>query len=753
MVHGSAQRSADESLSASLRRAVLGGLTAWQVVVIAAALTSPLALPIAVVVGAHVLLPALAMLGLRDRRAIPAILAVAVAFTVLDLRAAVGVSDVFTLATIWTMNLIALGPGLLLGGRRGGLAGGAVCVAVMSAATALIHPEWDPLLLSTPVTGLAIVAAAGLLTGYLRRFVDQADRQAQAAAEARHELAVSTAAGREAAETARVMHDTAINTLAAVASGGRVVEDATLVRARCRRDVAAMEELAGGRGIEYESASLTGIGARAGLVVRRTEPVGDELDQLRAEVPETVRRAMRGAADEAVRNAERHAGVDAIDVTISYVAGELEVVIADEGRGFDGRTPAGHGLSESVLGRVRDAGAAAEIASRPGTGTTVTLRWSGRAVTPGVDGGDPQASVTDVVHSIRSTACWAWAVGVVLVGVGIDLVNRPGEWSENYWALSTVACVAGGSWWFARRGGLPWWWTALVIGSVPTVFVLGLAAIGFGDDRPFRWQALMVTPLLVILLVIARGRRPLTVALVALGVTVVVVCLVLGRRDPHLIALVLVGAAPQIGVFGGWVIFHGILGRIVRAAESARRAEARDRAEIAAQEAVRSARSRWQRAGLSEALETLRTIASGAADPRDDAVQRRCAAEERFLRQVMLLSPDVVHLGPWLARALAVARERGVELTVRTGELDVPGPRAAELVGQIVLDRVTAHPAGSSLTIGLFGSEGHRARLLIVGSLHVPVALLPDTWHALRQRLGEQELLEITWPLGAAVIG
>lgn len=744
-----AQRSAGEGLSASLRRAVLGGLTAWQVVVIAAALASPLALPTGLVVAVHLVLPVLAVIGLRERRAIPVILAVAVGFTVLDLRAAVGVNDVFTLAAIWTMNLIALGPGLLLGGRRGGLVGGAVCVGIMSVATALIHPEWEPLLLSTPVTGAAIVVAAGYLTGYLHRFVDQADRQAEAAAEAHHELAVSTAAGREAAETARVMHDTAINTLAAVASGGAAVEDVALVRARCQRDVVAMEQLAGGSGIEYTSVSLADIGAGAGVAVRHLGLTGDALDQLRADVPETVSRALRGAADEAVRNAERHAGIDTVDVTVSYAGGELTVVIADQGRGFDGRIPPGHGLSGSVLGRVQDAGAAAEITSRPGHGTVVTLRWSAPAASPEVD----EAGAAAVVEGIRSTACWAWAVGVVAVGIGIDLVNRPGEWSQNYSALAVVAVVAGTSWWLARRGELPGWWIAVIVGSVPTVFVLGLAAIGFGDDRPFRWQALMVTPVLVILLVVVRGRRPLDLAWAALGLAIVIACVVLGRRDPDLIALVLVGAAPQIGVFSGWAIFNGIVGRIVREAEVARQAAARDRATIATQDMVRSARSRWQQAGLSEALETLRTIASGSADPRDPQVQRRCAGEERFLRQVMLLSPDVLHLGPWLARALAAAREQGVELTVRTGDLDAPGSAAAELLGEIVLGRVVAQPGGSSLTVGLFASEDGRARLLIVGSVEGPMNALPDTWHAVQQKLGDQELLEITWPRGTRVTG
>ncbi len=96
-------------------------------------------------------------------------------------------------------------------------------------------------------------------------------------------------------------------------------------------------------------------------------------------LPGDVVRAMAAATAEAVRNACRHAGPGArrsLDITAD--SGDLRVVITDDGRGFDPAVVPPHrlGLAVSVRGRMRQVvGASADVASSPGAGTTITLRW------------------------------------------------------------------------------------------------------------------------------------------------------------------------------------------------------------------------------------------------------------------------------------------------------------------------------------------------------------------------------------------
>ena len=86
--------------------------------------------------------------------------------------------------------------------------------------------------------------------------------------------------------------------------------------------------------------------------------------------------ALVDAASEAMANAGKHAGVQAVDVFVEVDANVVEVFVRDEGKGFD---PAAvdadrRGLSESIRGRMQRHGGTATIQSTPGEGTEVELR-------------------------------------------------------------------------------------------------------------------------------------------------------------------------------------------------------------------------------------------------------------------------------------------------------------------------------------------------------------------------------------------
>ncbi len=86
-------------------------------------------------------------------------------------------------------------------------------------------------------------------------------------------------------------------------------------------------------------------------------------------------RTLVAALREAVVNAARHAAVDRVDVFVEVQGHCVAGCVRDDGKGFD---PAGvpddrHGISHSIVDRVRRVGGTAAIVSHPGTGTEVEL--------------------------------------------------------------------------------------------------------------------------------------------------------------------------------------------------------------------------------------------------------------------------------------------------------------------------------------------------------------------------------------------
>ncbi|CCG01897.1 sensor histidine kinase [Blastococcus saxobsidens] len=97
------------------------------------------------------------------------------------------------------------------------------------------------------------------------------------------------------------------------------------------------------------------------------------LDQT-TEVDPAVEEALLRIVSEAVHNGVRHGGASRIEVRLT--AQPLQVSVRDDGRGFDASTRAagGFGLT-SMRERAQGVGAALDISSVPGEGTTVTVRW------------------------------------------------------------------------------------------------------------------------------------------------------------------------------------------------------------------------------------------------------------------------------------------------------------------------------------------------------------------------------------------
>jgi signal transduction histidine kinase len=197
-------------------------------------------------------------------------------------------------------------------------------------------------------------------------------------------LAYGTRNGRlaERAQQHRMLHDTVLQTLEAMALSGtsnpeeRLVEIQRLARAQAMEirhtieSAASDRAEAGARPLGEKLAALAAEMARDGL---RAQLVVAELDD--DTLSEVRQIAIRDAVREALRNTMKHSGTDRVVVRVEERDGGIAVITRDHGAGFDKATrPAGFGISESITARLAEVGGTSLVESGlAGGGTRVTL--------------------------------------------------------------------------------------------------------------------------------------------------------------------------------------------------------------------------------------------------------------------------------------------------------------------------------------------------------------------------------------------
>ena len=249
----------------------------------------------------------------------------------------------------------------------------------------------------------ALMVVIALFHAYVRRALYRRAAAADAAL-ARADRAASEqfalmSVTIERREQERLLHDTVLNTLTALArpdSDTATSDDVMRVVDRCRQDVALIEdalrdpneianEIAAGTRrppsdlLRELSAIAAGMRAR-GLAVHVAAAAGDV-----PAVPARVAAAISNAAREALSNVAAHAGTGEAWLQVRSVlpaedAGGprcLEVIVRDRGAGFDPARvdPARLGLRRSIAERIADCGGQASVWSAPGQGTAVRLSW------------------------------------------------------------------------------------------------------------------------------------------------------------------------------------------------------------------------------------------------------------------------------------------------------------------------------------------------------------------------------------------
>ncbi|WP_162602548.1 sensor histidine kinase [Nocardioides daejeonensis] len=734
---------AGTALESAVERVVAIGMLVWQVPMVATSLALDDPVRRALLVAAHGSVALLLVLALRRTAPLEAAIVAVYPVFVLDWWASPSVATPLLFAACWMMNLNHGAAGLALRGRRAFLLplGAALLVPL---AMVLSRPERPiaELPLSVFVTTVSIAVVVRLGFGALWSYLHEADGEAEAAEREERALAEARAASREAAEDARMLHDTVINTLGAIANGGASVRDVSEVRARCARDVTVAGVLETGG--THRTAWADAVRHPA-ITVLRTGEADEVVEQHLELLPADVSRAWIGMVAELVQNAAKHSGADEVTVDVRLAVPGLTVAVSDDGRGFDGQAPAGRGLAESVLARAAATGLEVELVTRPGDGTRVTIaqRHADAARRNAAGWSLSTPDFARVMSSVRRRAAWLWSVGLIAVGVVLAVSNHHGELNHEYTmvAIDALACLIA---WRSTRGGrrLPWWGVCLLAILAGLAFLASAAAVGLGQSAPVRWQALGATGPLVLLIALA-GRRGLLTGSLAVVVTAGAAAAYVAPESRAAAAIVLLAAAVAVWFPWGWFRFHVTVARIGARAAADQRRRHLAQIDAAITRAAAESRARWRAAGLHRSLELLREMAGGVREPTDPQVRQACGEEEFHLRQLIRLDPDLVRMGLWLVRALSLARQRDVHLVVRTGSRDLD-TESADRAGRLLLAAVQATPAGESLTVTLFeGADGMRLTLVAphphLLQLQQPLPEAPGAVHT----LGDQDFVEL----------
>jgi signal transduction histidine kinase len=272
-------------------------------------------------------------------------------------------------------------------------------LALVTPAVFWLGAAQQPVTNSRTLAGAAILLfvvalAHTLARRELHRRAAAADEAVDEAAAAASEQYAVLSRNIERREHERLLHDTVLNTLTALARAD--ADDVAGAASRCRWDVALIEDALGdpddpADGAGRPSGDLAGqvrsvVAELRGRGLTVHLDVDVDVDDGRAStVPARVSAAISNAIREALSNVAEHAGTGEAWVQVRLIAqpgdaeipGRLQVIVRDSGAGFDpARVDQGRlGLRRSIAERIADCGGRASIRSSPGQGTAVSLSW------------------------------------------------------------------------------------------------------------------------------------------------------------------------------------------------------------------------------------------------------------------------------------------------------------------------------------------------------------------------------------------
>ncbi len=695
---------------------------------------------------------AVALLAARfapARVRVPALLGIAVALaagTVVGRELTGLVAPWVQITMLGGMLLVAVG---FIGGPRPLLPASVLVVALVLAPQRIDEMVRDgsPVQIGVPFMEAMLIVGLGLLAALIRAVLlssaaeaDETSRQADAErADAVREQAAAEAVTQQMA----LLHDTALNTLDAIALGSSQHVDRQ--RRRCIDDARRLAEVEPGR---QPLTSLDAVGRR---LTMRAEALGLSLtvevddDPSAPPLPAPVAAALTGALEEALLNVDKHAGVREASAVLRQHGQSVSASVRDQGRGFDVAVRGvGSGLPYSVTQRMRAVGGDAVVTSEPGSGTSVLVRWQAGAIDPAAASGPISAVVRRLMVSLLLATMLFTTVVVlaeweaferpwVTLGAGLLLgawgllmtsVLQRERWLPTPLAVVTVALACLAPFWTVAAdqycsssfGGVGW-----VDARIPLIVLVMLTS-------RFWWRWLVAAPLFVAATWLAGS----------LAGDVFAGC------DSWAITAVLFA----IAIFLSALMAGRTLSRLSAAVVTAHEAQQQAEENRVRAETTRLQQQRWFEPAVASCVPLLTSIGSGALEPADPHVRSRCRSEAGYLRGLVTVAraPDGVR--DELRQLLQRAHTDGVDIVVRGDLSQLPTPDAGL---QPVLDRCLPPTLVGATTVEVtgWGIEQHGTVMLRLPGAGAPRGsasdLTPDDGWTVDVDDSEGLWIEVSW--------
>jgi histidine kinase/DNA gyrase B/HSP90-like ATPase len=366
--------------------------------------------------------------------------------------------------------------------------------------------------------------------------------------------------------------------------------------------------------------------------------------------------AVAAAVGEVLNNVDRHADATGVSIDIS----DHRVVITDNGCGFTSASTTGHGIAESIVGRMNRIGGAALIRSAPGQGTTVEISWPRKPRSL-----SSPTSVTEadrLVGRVRTRYRYALigcALLVIILSLPYSLTSEAHPIAQAVMAaLAAIWCLTA-VWAYNRKNQAVRWIAiiALVVVAVAQQALLPdnlVSTIAQWSLWAIGW---CLSPLLLGL--------PLRVAISVLAVYWTGTCAATFARVPTadtLVTLGLIGAS--LGVL---LVSAQVADRVFAKAAADARAQTEAHLDLLVrQRAAAAAHSDFRRrvADIRQRVVPFLVKLSNG-DPVDSRLRQRALVESRSIRTFLDQQASGEHpLLQALRPAMDAAIQRNVDVTV-----------------------------------------------------------------------------------------
>lgn len=594
---------------------------------------------------------------------------------------------------------------------------GAVAVLLPQRLGEMMRPD-SPVRPGVMIMEAALVVGLGLLALLVRAVLMRSAQQADAdmaVAETRRKAVVAERSRQDALSAQMtLLHDTALNTLAAIAlRPGDDPDKTERVRLRCREDARRLREFAGSAdtGHAQPREVLDALVGRArSLGVTLSLDAADGVDDA-PPLPQPVVEAVVGALDEAVLNVAKHAQVDTAHLRVAMGPGRLAATLTDDGVGFDRVTAPHHfGLRHSIEERMTAIGGTAQVVSRPGSGTSVALLWteSTEQAPPKDDGVSEVVRrlvlalivATTLVTSLFVVAEWraferpeVALTGALVLGAWglvVTTVLRRRRWIPTTFGVVTVllACVA------------PFWTI-----SADQFCASSFGTLGWIDPR---------IPLVVAVILTAGHWWRASLAVPAFVAATVVAGQTWGAVFDRCETWAETASTLAVVVFGASLIAGKTLNKQAQAMNEATATLNAARDETVRVATMHAQRRHWFQSALDACVPLLAAIGDGRLDPRDESVQRRCQSAAGYLRGLLAAAsaPDGVREA--LLDVVRRGHLAGVTIDTR-GDFSRLPPAAPDVAATLAESLPTTFGSAGTMVITASG-DADDATLIV----HVP---------------------------------